>query len=281
MTTRPASAIDIDAVSRAVGQAVVAKARQTNTPVIVWNHQTEAIMELHPDVCDSIDNHRTWLADFDPRYLERWERHHRDEFCAAMIEATTTEILRFNGVTVEPNESLTKKASKSVDFQCSKSSHSFFVEATSLEDEAVIRRTKVSPSDQGPSWFSSLERNILAKFRSKKEQIAATGTTTLLAIGTADSFGSTVAFDRSFLGRYFANALSSDIEVQDYLKTCAATLFICPYGNSIKSRPHARGVIHSVSKPKFLRELLPDVDWGILRPLTDQNKSPIRWFTPE
>ena len=52
-------------------------------------------------------DHRTWLSDFDPRYLANWEKILAANEEAALAEAGVRQLLQGYSARVEPNEDLT------------------------------------------------------------------------------------------------------------------------------------------------------------------------------
>ena len=92
--------------------------------------------------------HRAWLAEFDPRYLRKWEILVAGDEEAAFAEVRVRQLLQSNGVNVQPNENLDDNSRKP-DFRCSSGSSKFYVEITCIPVEIATAETGIPNGPHG------------------------------------------------------------------------------------------------------------------------------------
>ena len=133
-----------------------------------------------------IEEHRQWLAQFDPRHTKNWQQDFENNQDGAMCEAAFRRLLQINGLIVEPNRSLTNNIG-GPDFRCKNNGQHFYIEATCIPREvasqevwlperlADITTSRVTGDLTWAVWEAAKE---------KTPQCANQDAPTLLAIGT-------------------------------------------------------------------------------------------------
>ncbi len=129
------------------------------------------------------DEHRQWLAAFDPQYLANWEKNLRAEEESALAEARIRRILQGYRITVEPNEDLTGSRQQP-DFRCFAGDYKFYIEATSIS--IATATVKAGIEINGNRWTSSDNLNdaVVAKCKQKARQCSNLDAPALLAVAT-------------------------------------------------------------------------------------------------
>ena len=146
---------------------------------------------------DSIANeHRQWLANFDPRYLVNWEKTYKGEYEAAMTEASVRRMLQRHDVQVEPNESPTG-LNRVPDFRCQCGGTKFYVEVTCILIATATAQTCISDeSKYGASNYRLLTNAVQNELKRKAQQCGNLDAPALVAIGTFHRFASMICFQK-------------------------------------------------------------------------------------
>jgi len=140
----------------------------------------------NPYLVELADEHRQWLAPFDPRYLVNWEKSLNGDIEAAMCEAGVRRRLQSFGVSVEPNERLTGDCG-GPDFRCTNQAACFYVEATCIKIETAVKKTKIKHEPErayAPFKINGMTQAIFNKCGEKTPQCADLDAPVLVAIGT-------------------------------------------------------------------------------------------------
>lgn len=179
-----------------------------------------------------LQEHRRWLAQFDPQHGVNWEKSFRNDPEAAMCEAAFRRLLENEGCEVEPNEDVTGRT-RAPDFACKRDGTKFYVEVTciSISKAAEHMRmperieeitTSVSPGVLTDAVFDAV--------RAKASQCADQDGPVLLGVGTFHQ-------SASFFGM-------GDSEVSDLLT-----------GHTYYSVPFTRRGAAGIPQPRMVTEL--------------------------
>jgi hypothetical protein len=265
-------------------------------------------MTFQPDQ-NLINDHLSWLGNFDARYTKNWEKLLNQDPEAAACEASVRRVLHQNGNSVEPNEKLSGN-SKSPDFVCSQAGKKFFVEATCIRIEIASERTGlVHPFDEKAftkfSGFSPLNEAIYLEAKNKTPQCSNLGEPVLVAVGTFHWQASYLCLDQVHLELLLTGttSLSHDISQStgapigdSYVSTKLESAAFLRFGNAslmnpalkpvsgilacgFGCNPHlVRCVLHPDPVHKFERSLLPQVEFCRLKSGYDSGKMVAEWF---
>lgn len=144
------------------------------------------------------DEHRRWLAAFDPQHLANWERMFKADDEAAMTEAGIRRMLQRHGVAVEPNERLTGICG-GPDFRCSINRAHFYVEATCIRIATAEKHSGITEEGTGVLPFEDLTEAIFSECQSKARQCGNLDGPALVAIGTFHSTAAMACFDKALV----------------------------------------------------------------------------------
>jgi hypothetical protein len=97
---------------------------------------------IFPPDSNFLDEHRRWLGQFNLQHGRNWEKLLGNDAEAAICEAAVRRLLEENGNVVEPNEELDGNK-QSPDFRCTQAGETFFVEATCISIQKVIKETSL------------------------------------------------------------------------------------------------------------------------------------------
>lgn len=152
------------------------------------------------------EEHRHWLAAFDPQYLANWEKNLRADEESALAEAGVRRLLQGYGVQVEPNEELTG-AEQRPDFHCESNGSGFEVEVThisiekatevtGLPDDPTVNLGERPPTSEDIYRIRPLNRPVFWACVAKAKQCADAPYPSVLAVATFH-YGATVfCFDK-------------------------------------------------------------------------------------
>lgn len=144
------------------------------------------------------EEHRAWLAAFDPQYLANWEKMLKADSEAALCEAGVRQRLQAEGVSVEPNERLTGNCG-GPDFRCSIKDSTFYVEVTCISISTVEARTGLpampSPGMKAFPPFGMTEA-VFAECVNKAKQCGNLDAPALVAVGTFHTEGAMLGFKK-------------------------------------------------------------------------------------
>lgn len=129
------------------------------------------------------EEHRQWLAAFNPQYLRNWEKNLVANEESALAEARIRRILQDYRLTVEPNEDLIGSRQQP-DFRCLFGDYKFYVEVTSIS--IATATVKAGIETNGTRWTSSDNLNVavVAKCKQKARQCSDLDAPVLLAVAT-------------------------------------------------------------------------------------------------
>jgi hypothetical protein len=242
-----------------------------------------------------VAEHRTWLKDFDPRYLKLWN----DEFWAApesaLCEAAVRDVMHGFGFSVEPCADLPGTVGKGSverpDFRCSKGIEAFYVEVGNISRAKVTEHTGLPHPEEFEKSrnYGKLTRAVFAKAQKKTTQCVQ-DLPTLLAVGTFHTGASYHSMDRSC-----ANSLlmgepmitwkvdtttgesvgaawqSTNLKYASFIKpdvcsivnarTSISGILLCGFG---RLPPSILGILHPEADRPFKPDLLPRVPFGQL-----------------
>jgi hypothetical protein len=141
------------------------------------------------------DEHRQWLAAFDPRYLRNWRKNLSADEESALAEARIRRILQCCHVIVEPNEDLIGTRQQP-DFRCFAGDYQFYVEVTSISIETAT--VKAGIEIDGSRWTTSDSLNVavVAKCKQKAKQCSNLDAPAVLAVATFNAKAAMASFNR-------------------------------------------------------------------------------------
>lgn len=259
-----------------------------------------ALSEIIEQYANEIAGHRKWLRSFDGRYTIKWERLLKADPEAAICEAATSELLRNQGVTVEPNEHMSLGGP---DYVCRCDNYNFYVEATCMEkagDKSGLTHGSVYT-------FSSLTKPILDEIRNKTRQCSSLDAPCVLAIGTLDDVAGHICFSKIFAGHILTGTpkispgtdaeqrpttddlhWTTDLEdsgfvrpnrkttnsIEEARRTVSAVL-LCSFGTTPL---RAIGLLHPNPNHNFDRTLLPKIDFCRLAEGYQTGQFKVEWI---
>lgn len=257
---------------------------------------------FNPEMQQIVDEHREWVRAFDPQYLENWNRMLRNDNEAAMTEAVVRRILKRNGCAVEPNERLSGDCG-GPDFRCTKNGSHFYVEVTCISIEAADSRRNATDLGDGVQSVNSygMTEAIFRECQSKAPQCSSLDAPCLLAIGTWNSCALS-AFDklhlasvltgRTSLSRNISVTTGSQVGEHRLTTELHAAAFLRPdrseiigfARNSISglllcgcSFMRVLGVLHPNPARPFVRDLLPELEFGTVAIDDESGQLSVTW----
>lgn len=249
-----------------------------------------ALMRTFEPDLDLVDEHRRWLGGFDGQHLKNWQKLLNAEPEAAMCEAAVRRVLKANGNSVEPNESLTG-ADQSPDFRCLHGDEAFFVEATHISIDKATHVTKM-PDKPSANYYKPLNDAIFEACRQKTRQCSNLDSPVVVAVGTFHRQASGLCFSKPNLQKlltgkeqicrnidvrtgessgdaYFATDLWSAVYLRPdqiagvaHARCPISAMLLCGFGYDSFQ---VRGVLHPSPVHAFDRSVLPSVDFCRLK----------------
>ncbi|HBI45152.1 MAG TPA: hypothetical protein DDY78_20190 [Planctomycetales bacterium] len=143
------------------------------------------------------DEHRTWLASFDARHRDDWERLLNGNVEAACCEVAVRRLLESFGVAVEPNEQL-RADGGGPDFRCERNGTHFYTEVTCVLCATATSRTGISEEPSGFAPFApfGMTEAIFSECVGKAKQCRDMDAPTIVAVGTFHSFAAMTCFKK-------------------------------------------------------------------------------------
>ena len=146
------------------------------------------------------EEHRTWLASFDARHLDDWDRLLNGNSEAACCEAAVRRLLESFGVEVKPNENL-RADGGGPDFLCVRNGAHFYTEVTCVLRATVTARIGIPKGPRGFAPFDpfGVTEAIFWECVSKPKQCRDTDAPVIVAVGTFQSFAAMTCFKKAIV----------------------------------------------------------------------------------
>lgn len=205
---------------------------------------TNALL-AHPFFQALADEHRRWLAGFNPQYLANWEKNLRANEEAALAEAGVRRLLQSYDVHVEPNEELTG-AEQRPDFHCVANGSGFEVEVThisiekatevtGLPDDPTVNFGERPPTAEDIYRIRPLNGPVFWACVGKAKQCADAPYPTVLAVATFH-YGATVfCFDKCHINELLTGVTHMRISLDT--GTEGEAYHVTDFGSAVFLRP--------------------------------------------